>query len=742
MSEQNTTDFKQIIRDVDDQKILLPDFQRDFVWKDEKQQKQITASVLAKMPIGSILLLKSKSGEYSSTIIGLTKEVDAGSMGNKEVDFLLDGQQRMTVLANVFSSIIHDKCTNQNDLVSRNALKRRFFLKLPKWEDVYSNGANDWFGVKTLVFPIDNPDSDDPDFLSGNINESIEVISFNKNDKKPYNPNTKLGVALDEFCLSHKDGYLIPLFLMIPPQDKARKQSTITRLEDIQESIANSITKEIIAEYNSMPLFDEDKITFIKQVISDDEQSKEILEQDSPDKISEEFEEALKQRAKAWRKQLAQYLDSCIASMNLHQIRVTASKRGRERAIDIYENLNRGGVSLSTFDLIMAKVATVNKAKLSKRIKDTVEAPKLYPSEILPDDIKPAFLNMGNSYNATLAMKCYKPNKNELTGRYIDVFLDVLGLYSANPTLDPGSFNIAQMKKDAILDLDPKVIDKNCDTVINAIDRAMFFLQTRCGVRSLQEINYSLMVVLISTVFLNDTYYYRKDVHDLLEAWYWGILFSGEYDKDQNSRMIGNLGSMLKTIRKDEDGDLNWLVGNNGIIPGILTALNFSDKELLLMDKAKDDRTPKRILRDFVCQYMLSRPYADMFDNQCYLSVFSNEAETLQQHHIIPLGSVKKISEMNTSEIRNKTGHVCNSPLNFVYITAASNRKISDDSLDVYIKDITDAAKQSLGITAYTMAGYEDQKIHDLLEQRYTVLKGSIDNRINSLLINWRGQAG
>ena len=36
--------------------ILLPDFQRKFIWKEEEKQGRLIASVLAKMPIGSILL--------------------------------------------------------------------------------------------------------------------------------------------------------------------------------------------------------------------------------------------------------------------------------------------------------------------------------------------------------------------------------------------------------------------------------------------------------------------------------------------------------------------------------------------------------------------------------------------------------------------------------------------------------------------------------------------------------------
>ena len=37
----NVSDFKELVRDIESKKILLPDFQRDFVWKDEEKQKKI-----------------------------------------------------------------------------------------------------------------------------------------------------------------------------------------------------------------------------------------------------------------------------------------------------------------------------------------------------------------------------------------------------------------------------------------------------------------------------------------------------------------------------------------------------------------------------------------------------------------------------------------------------------------------------------------------------------------------------
>ena len=45
------------------------------------------------------------------------------------------------------------------------------------------------------------------------------------------------------------------------------------------------------------------------------------------------------------------------------------------------------------------------------------------------------------------------------------------------------------------------------------------FSQTRCGIRTIGEINYNLMLVLVGTLFMEDSYFYNYEVHRLLEAW-------------------------------------------------------------------------------------------------------------------------------------------------------------------------------------------------------------------------------
>ena len=211
------------------------------------------------------------------------------------------------------------------------------------------------------------------------------------------------------------------------------------------------------------------------------------------------------------------------------------------------------------------------------------------------------------------------------------------------------------------------------------------------------------------------------------------LVFSGEYDKDQNSHMISNLQNIVRCV-SGTNRDLTWL---NSISANVLKMTNFSDKDLLLMNKVNEDRYPKPVLRNFMCQYLLSGTYMDMFDETKKISVFCEDADTLEAHHIIPLGSAKKVGEI-TADIRKNPRHICNSPLNFVYITKAANKDISDDALDAYEKKIQPAAKAALFISSYTPASHDTEiKVRGLLESRYSMMQGTISGEINDLLTNW-----
>ena len=216
MENKNISDLTELIKQIEANEILLPDFQREFVWKDVEQQKQLIASVLARMPIGSILLLQSSNPkEFSSKALGKKQIINTSELGGN-VEYLLDGQQRMTVLTNVFSNAIFQGLISVNDLVAPMALKRRFFIKLPKWKSA-EDSEEDIFGFHDLNFPTENL-GENPTYLSGDIMPNLEAIEFNKNDGKAFNPCTPEEKAksndLAKFCTSKDDYYRIPLHLI------------------------------------------------------------------------------------------------------------------------------------------------------------------------------------------------------------------------------------------------------------------------------------------------------------------------------------------------------------------------------------------------------------------------------------------------------------------------------------------------------------------------------------------------
>lgn len=721
----NVVDFTKYVSDIEAKAILLPDFQREFVWRDEDMQKKLVASVLARMPIGSVLMLKSQKDDYSSKLIGCNTKVDTSTIGDN-VRFLLDGQQRMTVLTNVFSNVIHEQYTKVSELVSPT-LKKRFFLKIPKWTPELK-GSYDIFGVYDLRFPYQEPNTTYPDFLSGDVYDQIECISFtDKNrDNEPFNPKTKLSTNLDTFCITQKDSYLVPLYLLIPtktyrPQMKVRYNNTIDLIADqIQKSIFNDYLEKVAAGKKEDFINNFFDITEIEDIENRDEAQYE----------HEAVEDKLKDRKMSWARDLQTYLQACIERIILNEVVVEENQR--ERAIDIYENMNRGGVSLNTFDLIMARVAKVSTDNFFTRMIKFMDKKKDYPRSVLPAEIDAVLGDQidAKKYNACLETRCYNTLKNEVNTNFISVFLNVLSMYCHNPSFSQAEFKLDYIKQGKILSLTPSEINDNAEKIWTAVDRGLFFLQTRCGIRSIQELNYRLFLMLVSTVFIKDEYFERKDIHDKLEALYWASIFSGEYDRNQNDVILRHLKRFFNSL--DGSEDFSWIAS---LKDGVLEAQNFSDEKLLLMEKAGDDRIPKVVLRNFICQYLLSQTYDDMFESGKIISVFCKEGDSLEAHHIIPLGSVKKIGE-STKGLRDNNAHICNSPLNFVYITSQANSIISDKSLTDYINDVRDEARSELHLNGYHSVtdADTDEKIKALLHTRYCDLKGDIKKEISKLL--------
>lgn len=169
-------DLRDIVDKILDNTIVLPDFQRGFTWKEKNRQKSLLASVLTKLPIGTVLFLNVKEDDYGYKKIGKNERNIDNLAGRQEVKALLDGQQRITVLTAFLSTKLQKE--NIDDLVSPT-LERRYFLNLPSFQSILDGTKEDVFGGATLSFP-QSFQGNYPEISSEEMKERITFIHDRK----------------------------------------------------------------------------------------------------------------------------------------------------------------------------------------------------------------------------------------------------------------------------------------------------------------------------------------------------------------------------------------------------------------------------------------------------------------------------------------------------------------------------------------------------------------------------------
>jgi len=123
--DSKKTSLYEILKNIHQGKIQLPDFQRGWVW-DDNRIKGILASVAKSFPIGAVMLLETGN----ESVRFKTKVVEGAPLanGNKPELLILDGQQRLTSL---YQAII-----SNNVVKTRNAkgyeINRWYYIDMQK----------------------------------------------------------------------------------------------------------------------------------------------------------------------------------------------------------------------------------------------------------------------------------------------------------------------------------------------------------------------------------------------------------------------------------------------------------------------------------------------------------------------------------------------------------------------------------------------------------------------------------
>lgn len=141
---------EDIMKDVINGKIGLPDLQRPFVWSDNKV-RDLLDSMMKGFPIGYVMIWDAPEDYDNAKAIGVSDKAI-----NKPKDLLIDGQQRITSLLSAIYGIqiIDVKYRKRAIRISFNPLTRTFEV----WSAAYANDQN-WISDISTAFKADEEHS-------------------------------------------------------------------------------------------------------------------------------------------------------------------------------------------------------------------------------------------------------------------------------------------------------------------------------------------------------------------------------------------------------------------------------------------------------------------------------------------------------------------------------------------------------------------------------------------------------
>jgi len=104
--------ISNLITQIDNQDIVLPAIQRDFVWKEERITT-LFDSIMRGYPLGIVLLwetyLDIKYREFEKDYQTVSKYIFKDNTNNKRIKLVLDGQQRLQSLSIALNGRIDGK---------------------------------------------------------------------------------------------------------------------------------------------------------------------------------------------------------------------------------------------------------------------------------------------------------------------------------------------------------------------------------------------------------------------------------------------------------------------------------------------------------------------------------------------------------------------------------------------------------------------------------------------------------
>lgn len=715
--EYTSLKIKDLINKSESKELLLPNFQREYVWERASNQKELLASILYDIPIGNLLILNGESGFFATKELCIRQQFSDESRDSTL--YLLDGQQRTSTIKSIFYDFFANPETwkeSFNNLYPK--LRTRWFLRVrPKEEKL------DIFGWKDLKFKgISELNNYSPSEISRFV--EYEVLNINQSEKW-YHPeyekdkwyaNNEVNANTRKNLISKKaaEEGRVPLYTIIGIEEK--ESATL------HYKVLKKIAQDRIAELKA--LIEDNKLD-INSILDDYDE--------------ENLEEAWNGLSNDWVNDIMKFLSN-ISEKEIPIIQLV--KDEMSRAIYTFERVNKGGTALSTYDLVVAKAA-YNKDldSLTDRIIGIINRKITIPNSITNGlkEVKTGYEWEGKN------MELIKDS--ELTTFMKNQYLNLLSIFSYFKYEEFENISIEYIKKDKHLNIQSEKINDNTEITIESLLRACAFLQFRCGITKATDLSYQLMIMPIAYVLRNDEFWNDNKAINKIEYWYWSSLFSGSYRSTPNEQCIEDIKKLFNFIKNNED-EFSDRVNR------VLDVEDYSSYETLAF-RGQNKKVPSAVHYG-ILQYVLSKQPRDFVDDKIYLnsweiaeekeykSIVKNKVVKLlvQDHHICPLSGATKLGQ-STKDLRNNPDCILNSPLNRTYISTNANSIISDKKAEDYFKDVSNLAKYGHCVPSPIEEKYKkqdsesnDEYYERVVKQRYDEILRDLQQELEKLKLS------
>lgn len=750
--------IKHLFKHHDKNKLLLPNFQRNFVWKPE-QQEALLASLIVGIPVGAILILEGSEDSFGYRKLSRTErsEVDA----EEPVWYLLDGQQRMSTLHTILSDNLGSlENWKQNwDNLFYN-LKLRWFLKVfPGDEGV------DPFGFKELNF--------ENRFYGSNPEDVTDYIEYKRvysTKKHQWHHPSHLQYKSKKFQVAEEDGDgmteveyesldsnrrkletarlfaskgYVPLFDVWNTNESDKSLHLLTL-----RHMARKRADELRDEVND----DEDRIVELLQ--STDVSPREALQRGDEDAI----DRAWNTKATDWAGDVTDFLDSLL-EVKIPHTRLPENEI--DRGIAIFEQMNTGGTELDTYDLIVARAARHEDYRgdqsLSKRISgqlsSDIELPDslidgVHADEEVPEDWSPNGMDVIED--------------NSPSSRVRDEYLSFLSILSDLEYGELEHLTGDHTRSKKIMNLSTEDINEWSSEAVTSLKRALSFLQFRCGIVSVKDVPYRRMILPLGYLFNDDSHWKSQESHDKAEYWYWTSILGGAYKYEKNRVSISDISDLYEWAEGEIDNpfqDRKNSFFESGDDDEFFESKDFSDLETLVGyydEETESYVTAPRPVVDTLMHYVLSRCPKDFLPEdknevrlctwhissgkKVKISEDEEEEINLHDHHIYPLSGAASLGD-SSKDIRKMSKskdkyHKLNSVLNRTYISDIANRIISDKKPTEYMADIPQVSVvQHLISTPFEKAyeSLEKEDYESVLIDRYQKITDKVLEELDDL---------